>query len=66
MPDFELSTDERELLFDRPLPPAEDENIVDDEYADFRKLSPEEQKWALIQMELDREERLHDPFSNGD
>ena len=33
------------------------EEIVDDEWAEFRKLSPEEQKWALIQLQLDREQR---------
>lgn len=65
MPDFDLSTDEMELLRDEPLPPAEEE-LVDDTYAEFYRLSPEEQKWALIEMQLDIEERMHSPFINGD
>lgn len=57
MPDKrELSGDEAELLRDEPLP-ADDDVIVDDDWAEFRKLSPEEQKWALIQLQLDREQK---------
>lgn len=57
MPDKrELSGDEAELLRDEPLP-ADDDVIVDDDWALFRKMSPEEQKWALIQLQLDREQK---------
>lgn len=31
--------------------------LVDDDWAEFRKMSEEEQKWALIQLQLDREQR---------
>ena len=53
----ELSNDERELLRDTPLPAGEDELIVDDDWAEFRKMTPEQQKWALIQLQLDREQK---------
>ena len=54
----ELSKDELELLRDEALPPAEDEEIIeDDDWAEFRKMSPEEQKWALIQLQLDQEQK---------
>jgi len=54
----ELSKDELELLRDEALPPAEDEEIIeDDDWVEFHKLSPEEQKWALIQLQLDREQK---------
>ena len=53
----ELSNDERELLRDAPLPAGEDELIVDDDWAEFRKMTPEQQKWALIQLQLDREQK---------
>ena len=53
----ELSNDERELLRDVPLPAGEDELIVDDDWAEFRKMTPEQQKWALIQLQLDREQK---------
>ena len=53
----ELSDDERELLRDTPLPAGEDELIVDDDWAEFRKMTPEQQKWALIQLQLDREQK---------
>lgn len=36
---------------------ASDEPITDDEWWGFRKLSEEEQKWALIQLQLDREQK---------
>ncbi|EEX47669.1 MULTISPECIES: hypothetical protein [Jonquetella] len=60
------TNDEEAILRDEPLPPAEDEPIVDDEWAEFRKLSPEEQKWALIQLELDREARRTEGFLRGE
>ena len=53
----ELSNGERELLRDAPLPAGEDELIVDDDWAEFRKMTPEQQKWALIQLQLDREQK---------
>ena len=53
----ELSNDARELLRDAPLPAGEDELIVDDDWAEFRKMTPEQQKWALIQLQLDREQK---------
>ena len=53
----ELSKDEQALLRDEPLPPADDEMIVDDDWAEFRKMTPEQQKWALIQLQLDREQK---------
>ena len=53
----ELSNDERELLRDAPLPAGEDELIVDDDWAEFRKMTPDQQKWALIQLQLDREQK---------
>ena len=53
----ELSNDERELLRDAPLPAGDDELIVDDDWAEFRKMTPEQQKWALIQLQLDREQK---------
>ena len=53
----ELSNDERELLRDAPLPAGEDELIVDDDWAEFRKMTPEQQKWARIQLQLDREQK---------
>ena len=53
----ELSNDERELLRDAPLPAGEDELIVDDDWSEFRKMTPEQQKWALIQLQLDREQK---------
>ena len=38
----ELSKDELELLRDEALPPAEDEEIIeDDDWTEFRKMSPE-------------------------
>ena len=46
-----------EHLFETKGTAKECEEIVDDEWAEFRKLSPEEQKWALIQLQLDREQR---------
>ena len=53
-----LSKDELELLRDEALPPAEDEEIIeDDDWTEFRKMSPEEQKWALIQLQLDQEQK---------
>ena len=58
MPDNrELSKDEQDLLRDAPLPAGEDELIVDDDWAEFRKMTPEQQKWALIQLQLDREQK---------
>ena len=58
MPDKrELSKDEQDLLRDSPLPAGEDEMIVDDDWAEFRKMTPEQQKWALIQLQLDREQK---------
>ena len=53
----ELSNDERELLRDAPLPAGEDELIIDDDWSEFRKMTPEQQKWALIQLQLDREQK---------
>ncbi|MBP5211355.1 MAG: flagellar assembly protein FliH [Pyramidobacter sp.] len=53
----ELTNDERELLRDAPLPAGEDELIVDDDWSEFRKMTPEQQKWALIQLQLDREQK---------
>lgn len=54
----ELSKDELELLRDEALPPAEDEEIIeDDDWAEFRTMSLEEQKWALIQLQLDQEQK---------
>ena len=42
MPDKrELSKDEQDLLRDAPLPAGEDELIVDDDWAEFRKMTPE-------------------------
>ena len=44
MPDKrELSKDEQDLLRDAPLPAGEDELIVDDDWAEFRKMTPEQQ-----------------------
>ncbi len=58
MPDKrELSDDESEILRDPPLPAADEELIVDDDWAEFRKMTPDQQKWALIQLQLDREQR---------
>jgi hypothetical protein len=62
----ELSKDEQALLRDEPLPPADDEIIVDDDWAEFRKLSPEEQKWALIQLQLDREQKYMENISTSE
>ena len=53
----ELTNDERELLRDAPLPAGEDELIVDDDWSEFRRMTPEQQKWALIQLQLDREQK---------
>jgi len=53
----ELSQDEAELLRDEPLPATDEEIIVDDDWAEFRKMTPEQQKWALIQLQLDREQK---------
>lgn len=58
MPDKrELSGDEREILRDEPLPADDKEPIVNDDWAEFRAMTPEQQKWALIQLQLDREQR---------
>ncbi len=62
----ELSNDELALLRDEPLPPDDDEVIVDDDWAEFRKLSPEEQKWALIQLQLDREQKYMESISTSE
>ncbi|MGI6075980.1 MAG: flagellar assembly protein FliH [Pyramidobacter sp.] len=62
----ELSQDELGLLRDEPLPPDDDEIIVDDDWAEFRKLSPEEQKWALIQLQLDREQKYMESISTSE
>lgn len=59
--------EEEALLNDEALPPEEaEEPVVDDEWAEFRKLSPEEQEWALIQIELDREARRIEGFQRGE
>ena len=51
----ELSNDEADLLRDESLPPAENEEIIeDDEWAEFRGLSETEKKWALLQLQLRR------------
>ena len=62
----ELSNDELALLKDEPLPPDDDEVLVDDDWAEFRKLSPEEQKWALIQLQLDREQKYMESISTSE
>ncbi len=62
----ELSHDEMEILRDEPLPTSEDEQWVDDEWANFRILSEEEQKWALIQLQLDQEAKKLDVFLSGE
>lgn len=62
----ELSNDELALLRDEPLPPDDDEVIVDDDWAEFRKLSPEEQKWALIQLQLDKEQKYMESISTSE
>lgn len=58
----ELSKDELELLRDEALPATEEELELSgddewDEWAGFRRLSEEEKKWALIQLQLDREQK---------
>ncbi|MDY3868930.1 MAG: flagellar assembly protein FliH [Pyramidobacter sp.] len=63
----ELSNDEAELLRDEPLPPAEHENVIeDDEWAEFRNLSETEKKWALLQLQLDREQKYFDSLGMTD
>lgn len=62
----ELSKDELELLRDEPLPAHEEEPIVDDEWAEFRHMSEEEQKWALIQLQLDREQKYIESISTSE
>ncbi len=63
----ELSNDEADLLRDESLPPAENEEIIeDDEWAEFRGLSETEKKWALLQLQLDREKKYFDSMGMTD
>lgn len=63
---IELSNDERALLNDDPLPVDDEDISADDDFANFHTLSPEEKKWALIQLALDREAKLVDSFNRGE
>lgn len=58
----ELSKEELELLRDEALPATGEELELSgddewDEWAGFRRLSEEEKKWALIQLQLDHEQK---------
>ncbi len=60
----ELVQEELELLQDEALSTSA-EPWVNDEWSSFWALSEEEQKWALIQLQLDREAKMIDRFSRG-